>query len=310
MPFKRQWLLLDLLNTTTQYFSEKNIDNPRLNAEELLGMAMGLSRVQLYVSFERPVSDFELNSFRALVKRRSQHEPLQHIIGQTEFMGFPFKVNPEVLIPRPETEILVEEVLKLRDEIHLKNTSILDIGTGSGCIPISLALNLPESKFLAIDISLAAMEVARQNCQLNDIRVRMADTNQTQKIEMLTPITLAKHDIMLPWPQSFGSRFDIIVSNPPYVTRAEMEHLQPEVRDYEPHTALTDFDDGLTFYRRIFDLITIKHELECRFLILEMSGSQPGKIFDLAQVYSFKKIEIIPDLNKIDRILKIEVYNE
>ena len=110
MHSKKHWTLLEILNTTTDYFAEKNIDNPRLNAEELLGKILSLKRVQLYVSFERPLTDREVSDFRTLVKRRIQHEPLQHIIGQTEFMGFPISVNPNVLIPRPETEILVEEV--------------------------------------------------------------------------------------------------------------------------------------------------------------------------------------------------------
>ena len=307
MQSKKRWILLELLNTTTQYFNEKNIDNPRLNAEELLGKALGLNRVQLYVAYERPVTDTEVDIFRAMVKRRIQHEPLQHIIGLTEFMGYPIKVNRDVLIPRSETEILVEEILKLQSEAKLKNPSILDIGTGSGCIAISLAKVRPDNKLLAIDVSPAALEVTRQNCELNEIPVQKVESHHTQKTSLSTPVTLAEHDIMQPWPESLKTTFDIIVSNPPYVTNDEMGTLQQEVKDYEPHAALTDFADGLKFYKRIFDLVSGKDELECHYLFLEMSGSQPDKIRALARNYSFKKINVIPDLNKIDRVLKIEV---
>lgn len=307
MHSKKHWTLLEILNTTTDYFAEKNIDNPRLNAEELLGKILSLKRVQLYVSFERPLTDREVSDFRTLVKRRIQHEPLQHIIGQTEFMGFPISVNPNVLIPRPETEILVEEVLKLKNDDSFINPYVLDIGTGSGCIAISLALEWKESQLLAVDISRSALETAYKNCKINEIPVKTANFNHNQNINSSGHITLMEHDILKPWPQSITKQFDIIVSNPPYVTNDEMKSLQPEVKDYEPHTALTDFTDGLTFYKRIFDMVTEKKELECRYLFLEMSGSQPEKIIALARKYAFKKIEIIPDLNKIERVLKIEV---
>ncbi|MEJ2544119.1 MAG: peptide chain release factor N(5)-glutamine methyltransferase [Calditrichaceae bacterium] len=307
MLSKKSWTLLDILNTTTEYFTEKNIDNPRLNAEELLGKVLGLKRVQLYVAFERPLTDEEVFKFRELVKRRIQHEPLQHIIGQTEFMGYPIKVNSDVLIPRPETEILVEEVLKLQTGMILKNPTILDIGTGSGCIAISLALEWKDSQLIAIDVSKSAIETAHQNCQLNGIFAQMARSNQIQNIDFSNQLAILEQDILKPWSQSIKKQFDIIVFNPPYVTKDEMKTLQPEVRDYEPHVALTDFNDGLIFYRRIFDMLSRKHELESRYLFLEMSGSQPDKIITLAQEYRFKHIDIIPDLNKIDRVLKIEV---
>ncbi|HES58909.1 MAG: peptide chain release factor N(5)-glutamine methyltransferase [Calditrichaceae bacterium] len=306
MQSKKNWTLLELLNTTTQYFTDKNIDNPRLNAEELLGKILNLNRVQLYVAFERPLTDKEVSNFRELVKRRIQREPLQHILGQTEFMGYPFIVNPHVLIPRPETEILVEEVLKLQDVSEFKNPTILDIGTGSGCIAISLALEWKGSRLMAVDLSKAALETAYQNCQINNISAQM-EYNQNQDNDTLDRLTLLEHDILKPWPQSITKQFDIIVSNPPYVTNDEMKNLQPEVRDYEPQNALTDSVDGLTFYRHIFDMIAEKHELECRYLFLEMSGSQPDKIIELARKHKFEKIEVIPDLNKIDRVLKIEV---
>ena len=307
MQSKKRWTLLELLNTTTQYFTEKNIDNPRLNAEELLGKVLNLKRVQLYVAFERPLTDKEVYNFRELVKRRIQHEPLQHIIGQTEFMGYPFNVNPNVLIPRPETEILVEEVLKLQNDSSIKNPTILDIGTGSGCIAVSLALEWKGSRLTAVDASTSALETANQNCQLNEISAQKAQSNQNQEKDSSRHLILMEQDILNPWPQTIENQFDIIVSNPPYVTNDEMKSLQPEVRDFEPHAALTDFDDGLTFYKRIFDMIAEKKELECRYLFLEMSGSQPDKIVELARKKTFKKIEIIPDLNKIDRVLKIEV---
>jgi release factor glutamine methyltransferase len=307
MQSNKRWTLLELLNTTTKYFTEKNIDNPRLNTEELLSKTLELDRVQLYVAYERPLTDAEIDTFRSLVKRRIQHEPLQHILGITEFMGYPIKVNRDVLIPRPETEILVEEVLKLKSEIGMKNPYILDIGTGSGCIAISLAMDWPTSSILAIDISTAALDMAKQNCELNNIDVQIADIYHKQNTELTSSVILVEHDVLKSWPSLFSKQFDIIVSNPPYVKNDEIEALQPEVRDFEPHIALTDSGDGLKFYKHIFDLVKVNCELECKYLFLEMSGSQPKEITDLAYTYSFKKIETIPDLNKIDRVLKIEV---
>jgi len=290
MPTKKTWKVIDLLKTTTDYLLQKNIENPRLNAERLLAFVLHMERIKLYVEFERPVAEKELNQYRDLVSRRIKNEPLQYILGETEFMGLPFKVNPTVLIPRPETEILVEEVLKLKNEAS-GHITILDIGTGSGCIPISIAHFWSKANLTGIDISSEALKVAEENKNLN----------QTENV------TFVEKDVFDGWPDNnLPQHFDIITSNPPYVREDEMAGLQSEVKDFEPSIALTDFKDGMRFYIHILSLVSAR-KLETKFLFLEMSGSQPKKIVDEAKKCKFSSVEVIKDLNGIDRVLKVKV---
>jgi len=294
MPVNKIWKVLELLNTTTAYFEEKQIENPRLNAEQLLGKALNRSRVDLYVSFEQPVSDKELINFRDFVKRRAAREPLQYILGETEFMGLPFSVTSDVLIPRPETEVLVEEVLKLKETYSGSQPLIVDVGSGSGCIAISLASFWNEAQVTGLDISASALQIARENAIRNQIE------GQVEFMEF---------DMLDKWNDSLPRHIQILVSNPPYIALAEMNELQAEVRDYEPHIALNDQADGLTFYKRLFQICSAVEPPEVDYLFLEMSGSQPQRIIELAGQYNFTEIKIINDLNNIPRVLKIEVNN-
>jgi len=292
---KKIWKVLDLLNTTTTFFSEKSIENPRLNSELLLGLVLGLKRVDLYVSFERLVSQDELTQFREFVRRRSQREPLQYILGETEFMGLPFRVNRSVLIPRPETEILVEKVLELSKLMKCEKTVIVDIGTGSGCIPVSLAGQLQDAVFYATDISQEALTLAKENSVLNQVESR---------------IEFMQADVFSPWPEILPQKIQILISNPPYIAKNEMEGLQPEVRDFEPRHALTDENNGLRFYERIIDLVSKKEAFNAEYVFLEMSGSQPDKIVQLARNAGFSEIGVSNDLNDIPRVLKIRTHDE
>ena len=290
MKKQKTWRVIDLLKTTTEFLQQKAIENPRLNAERLLAHVLDMERIKLYVEFERPVSDGELGQYRSLVSRRIKNEPLQYILGETEFMGLPFRVTPSVLIPRQETEILVEEVLKLKNEIN-GQINILDIGTGSGCIPISLAHFWPEANLTGIDISAEALVIAEENKTLNKV----------------DNVVFVEMDIFSDWPDdNLPRHFDIIISNPPYVTEGEMSSLQNEVKDFEPKIALTDFNNGMRFYKRIFSLVN-DGKLGCKFLFLEMSGSQQQIIVAEANKCKFNSIEVIKDLNRIERVLKVEV---
>ncbi|NOG44702.1 MAG: peptide chain release factor N(5)-glutamine methyltransferase [Calditrichaeota bacterium] len=290
MQKQKTWKVIDLLKTTADFLKKKGIENPRLNAERLLSHVLDMERIKLYVEFARPVSNTELSEYRTLVSRRLTNEPLQYILGETEFMGLPFKVSTSVLIPRPETEILVEEIFKLNDQ-NKNVTTVLDIGTGSGCIPISLAHFWPEAHFTGIDISSDALAIAEENKSLN----------KKENVSFL------KKDIFGHWPdENLSKQFDLIVSNPPYVTEAEMSGLQSEVKDFEPDIALTDFSDGLKFYKHIFTLVS-DGILKTKFLFLEMSGSQPEKIVDEAKKCKFNSVEVIKDLTGIDRVLKIKL---
>ncbi len=284
MDSAKNWKVIDLLNTTTDFFKQKNIDSPRLNAERLLAFVLKTNRVNLYVNFERPLTSNELNLMRSLVKRRMEREPLQYIIGETEFMGLPFKVNRHVLIPRPETEILVENVLEFKQSY--KSPQILDIGCGSGCIPLSIANYWPEAKCYALDISENAIEVCKQNADLNNL-----------KLETYT------HNIFNSWPGHIPDKFDFIVSNPPYIAKNEMAALEPEILNFEPEIALTDQADGMSFYQRIFQLLTEKI-LQTGHLFLELSGSQTNRIKEIAGKL-FSNVAIHKDLNQIERVMHI-----
>ncbi len=288
---EKSWKIIDLLKTVSQFLQEKGIENPRLNAELLLGKVLNLNRVHLYLQFERPLTPPELAAYRELVRRRAKHEPLQYILGETEFMGLTFRVNPHVLIPRPETELLVEETLKLQNAFNSSGVKIVEVGSGSGCIAVSLAKHWPATHVYATDISDEALEVAGENARLNAVEER---------------VTLVRHDFFSEWDVSLPKQMDIFISNPPYIRQDEMESLPSEVKEFEPVFALTDGADGLRFYRRVFELIASR-AIQPHFVLLEMSGTQAEKIVDLSKQFDLKNQEIIPDLNQINRILKIKV---
>ena len=222
------WTLLKLLRWMTSYFSEKEIDNPRLDAERLLAHVLELDRVGLYLNYDRPLVAQELDAIRPLVKRRGQREPLQYLLGVTEFWSLEFKVTPDVLIPRADTEILVEEALERAGS----EGQLLDVGTGSGAIVISLASERPNWQMTGLDISAAALDVARGNVEKNRV------VNQ---------VTLVQGDLAeLPVQQ-----YDLIVSNPPYIALQEWDQLMPEVRCFEPQLALLAENDGLECYQHL-----------------------------------------------------------
>jgi release factor glutamine methyltransferase len=291
MTDQPSWNVINLINTTTAYFQEKHIENPRLNAEQLLGHVLNLDRVELYLSYERPVHQNELAHYRKLVRRRAKFEPLQYILGKTEFMGLPFCVRPGVLIPRPETEQLVEEIIETINEQHLQSARVLDIGTGSGCIAISLKKEFPGLDITAIDTNQDILDVAIENGKRN----------------ALEGIRYIVHDIFTLWPENMDPDFDIIVSNPPYISEAEWKHLPQEVREYEPLSALTDHADGLNYYKHIFSLLHPGSRIHAQYLFMEMSGTNSQAITALAEGASFRKTEIRNDYNDIPRILKIKV---
>lgn len=222
------WTLLKLLRWMTGYFEDKGIGTPRLDAELLLAHQFGLDRVGLYLNYDRPLTVVELEQIRPLVQRRGRREPLQYLLGSTEFWSLEFQVTPAVLVPRADTEILVEEARKRCSPTGV----LLDVGTGSGAILISLLSELPEWQGLGIDISPAALEVARINVGAHQLeaRIQLEEGNLAALPE---------------------GRYDLIVSNPPYIPEPEWEKLMPEVRDFEPAIALLGGVDGLDCYRQL-----------------------------------------------------------
>lgn len=282
------WAVVDLLKTTTSFFESRDLENARLNAEYLLAHILQVSRIQLYLQYDRILLRVELEAFRAAVKRRLAGEPLQYIVGNTEFMGLTFRVDPSVLIPRPETELLVEQVLAVK-ELFKSPPAIWDIGTGSGCIAISLSKLWPEVHVTATDVSEAALQTARQN----------ADDNEAGE-----NLLFEQNDVLRdPAPGAF----EIICSNPPYVTDQEFAGLAGEIRDHEPQIAVTDFGDGTLFYERIIQLIADMPE--CKFGFLEISGTGTDRYIQLLKEHGLTEFEIIQDLGGKDRLIKIRTNN-
>lgn len=276
--------VLEALNLSTEYLTKKGIESARLNAELMLAHILNCKRLQLYLMFDRPLDENELSVYREFLARRAKREPLQYILGEVEFYNIKLKVNPDVLIPRPETELLVEKIIK--DFSDKSDFKFLDIGIGSGNISIALLVNLPGSAGTGIDISDSALALANCNAESNSVKDRLK----------LIHFDILKDDI-----QSLG-KFDAVISNPPYVSSEDFETLEPELKVYEPQIALTDFYNGLTFYRKI---ISIADNLlkENGKVYFEIGKGQSKEIKTLMENKRINNINIIKDYQEIDRII-------
>ena len=277
--------VLESLELSSQFLEKKGIESARMNAELLLANILECQRLDLYLRFNQPLNKIETNTYRDYITRRGNFEPYQYIVGDVEFYGLKFFVDKSVLIPRQETEILIETILeKYPKDDELK---ILDIGTGSGNIPISLAMNLPESKVISIDVSQDAIKIAEQNRELHDLKSRVG---------------FIKSDILTDNLEKYNNTFDIIVSNPPYVKNEEFETLQKEITEFEPEIAVTDFDDGLKFYKEI----SIKSKAllkENGMLFFEVGKEQVEDVKEIMRENGFQNIEIQKDLSEIERVV-------
>lgn len=272
------WTTLKILNWTKEYLAGKGIENARLEAEWLLCHALTLDRVGLYLNFDKPLLESELAVFRGLVSRRAKREPLQHILGSQEFMELEFLVSPAALIPRYDTELLVKEALKAVPDA----AKVLDIGTGSGCVAIALAKNLADAIVVSVDISAPALELAGRNAALNGVCVDFREGSLFEPVK--------------------GERFDLIVSNPPYIPAADIETLQPEVRDFEPRSALDGGIDGLDFYRHIIRIAPL-HLTSGGWLLLEVGIGQATDVAQLLAENGFSDIYSAKDSGSIDRVV-------
>jgi len=279
-----------------QFFEEKTIDSPRLTMELLLSHVTGLSRVQLYTSFDKPLSAEELDALRPLVRRRAKFEPLQYILGTTNFYGLELVVTPDVLIPRPETEVLVENVmLALRAKLGGEASSaearlqVLDIGTGSGCITLALAKHYPALRVVGIDVSVQALAVAQCNAERLDVH-----NVEFRAIDILTPEGVTAL-------QGQYGQFDVLVSNPPYIAADEMSGLQAEVGQYEPSSALTDGYDGLTFYRHFAAMFPVLLRNNGIFAV-EIGYAQEFQVVKAFEEQGFS-VSVIHDFAGIPRVI-------
>jgi release factor glutamine methyltransferase len=279
------WTTINLIKWGEDYFVSKGISNAKLEVEWFLCHILDCQRIDLYVQFEQPLMKNELNQFKELITRRFLGEPFQHILGKADFCGRDFKVNKHVLIPRPETEIIIE-LLKKRNKIE----SILEIGTGSGCISTTILLENLATFIIATDISKKALRIAKENSKkfkIQNIDFKIHDFLQTD----------------------IHSTFDVVVSNPPYIGSDEMNNLQKEVQDYDPKIALTDNNDGLSFYRRFAETGASLLN-ENGFMLLEFGGAhQVEAITTIFESHEFN-VQFYNDLQGDPRIVEVNLLTQ
>lgn len=276
------WTIGRILKWTEQYFKQKNIESPRLDAEVLLSHILGRERIYLYVHFDEPLEPTELARYREAIKQRVQRVPVAYIIGEKEFMGLTFRVTADTLVPRPDTEILVQAAVE-RLRAHGEAPRFADIGTGSGAICLSVLHFLPKAQADTVDISPAARAVAEENAAA---------------LEVADRVTFHTGDLLAPLA---GQCYDAILSNPPYIPDGDIAALAPEVRLKEPHTALAGGKDGLDFYRRLTaDAPALLKD--GGFLAVEVGIHQAAPVAALAAP-SFSRTEILKDYAGIERVV-------
>tara|TARA_B100001758_G_scaffold1514_1_gene1277 strand:- start:1629 stop:2501 length:873 start_codon:yes stop_codon:yes gene_type:complete len=283
---KQVWRIIDLIEWGEDYFKQHKFDSPKQEIEWLLCDLLDHKRVDLYINFEQKVPNDKLALLKKWIKKRLKRMPLQYITGVTEFYGNKYFLNDDVLIPRPETERLVDISLECINK--LSHPRILEVGTGSGCISISIALMRGDAKILSIDISQNALNKAQEN----------SDYHKTNNVKFLNL------DFLKEIP---SERFDIIVSNPPYIPLEEMKNIMIDVKEYEPEIALTDFNDGLVFYDRFADLGSKLLKKE-GWMVLEVGiDDHPEKVAKLFKSKGYSNIELVSDYNKDKRVLKVKI---
>jgi len=281
------WTIKKLLEWVSGYFADKGVDAPRLSAELLLCDVLGLERIQLYTLYDRVVAPPQLTQLRALVKRAGEHEPIAYLVGRCEFYSLPLTITPDCLIPRPETEGLVEKAVHFLRE-RTGSQHVLDLCTGSGCIAAAIAKNVKEARVVATDISDAALKVAAANME----KLGLGETVRLLCGDLFDPIIEALDD----------GRFDLIVSNPPYVSEAEYAALDKNVKDYEPAHALLAGADGLDVYQRIAEKVDefLKPD---GAVMMEIGYAQGPAVRELLEATGiFKTITIEKDFANNDRI--------
>jgi release factor glutamine methyltransferase len=275
------WTIRKVLTWTTQHFEKRKVDAPRLTAEVLLAHVLKTGRVRLYVDLDRPLEKDELATFRALIERRIAGEPTQYLTGVREFYNRPFKVDPRVLIPRPETELLVEACLQRLPKDA--PSRVLDVCVGSGCIALSIAAERPRATVFATDLSPDAIALARENAEA----LKVADR-----------VTLLQGNLFAPLPPD--ARFNVVVSNPPYIATAEIDTLSAEVRR-EPRMALDGGADGLVLIRRVAEGAR-RHLVPGGLLAMEIGETQGAALVAVLQAAGYAEVRVEKDLERRDRM--------
>jgi len=279
----RTWTIREVLEWATQDFAGRGIESPRLDAELLVAKALETDRVGLYLDLDRPLLDQERSAIRPLVARRREREPVAYILGHRDFYGRRFKVTPDVLIPRPDTETLVDHALECIPENAA--CRVLDVGTGSGAIAATIAAERPLAQVTATDTSGAALKVASENAE---------------ELEVASRIRFERADLL-----SGAEQYDVIVSNPPYIAQSEMAGLQAEVREHEPAAALEAGADGLDVVRALLTAAMPATAPGAQMLI-EIGAGQAACVVDLAAEHTaWESVAVYPDFNRIERVVHL-----
>lgn len=274
----------DILDISTKYLESKGIESPRLNAEWLLAHTLGKERIDLYLQFDKLLSESEKDEYRSLLKERLNNKPLQYIIGEVDFMGIRLNVDKNVLIPRPETEQLIEKALERLKSDNGKAFKILDVGTGSGNMAIALAKFLPAAIITAIDVSAEIIAIAKANAVKNEVADRIEFFVHNIKSDEFT-----------------HSGYDMIISNPPYIALDTMSSLSPDIREWEPELALTDFADGLDMINEVIKM-SMGRLNEDGLILIEIGGnSQSDPLRKMLSEAGYSNIKIEPDYNSLAR---------
>jgi release factor glutamine methyltransferase len=287
------WTVRRILDWTRDFFARKNVFQPRLSAEELLAHVLGVPRIKLFLNYDRPLSPADLSPYRELVRRAAEDEPIAYLTGRKHFFNLEFEVTRDVLIPRPDTETLVEDVLQTaRIAAGLETPRILDLCTGSGCIAAALAHNLKGATVLATDISPAAVAVARRNVE----RLGLSGRVIVEEGDLFEPLSRVVD----------AGPFDLIVANPPYIPTVQLDALDRSVRDYEPVAALDGGLDGLTLHRRIMQEAGARVVPGGR-VYLEIAFDQGDPALQIASQYgeSFEPPRVLKDFAGRDRVLTL-----
>lgn len=306
MPKLNDWSIIKILAWTESYFKDHSIDSARLTAEMLLAYCLGIKRLDLYLQHDRPLQKNELSNFKALIKRRIQNEPAAYIIGEKGFFDSDFKVASGVLIPRPDTETIVEQALKVLSvcQDNFKPKTVLELGTGSGAIIISLAKAASGHLYFASDISVKALAIAKQNAEIilsktmKDKIVFFAGDwfSSLKKPPKFDPI----------FDQKFDPTFDLIISNPPYIPSKDIQNLQSEIKLFEPVLALDGGRDGLDSFRFILD-DAHRYLVPGGTILLEMGFDQKEGVQNISKQYpEYQSIEFIRDLAGHNRVVLIK----
>ena len=276
----------EVLVNTEEYFEKNNIDNPRLDAEVLLAELLDMERIKLYVNFDYPLKDEEIAKYRAMIKKRAQHIPVAYITGHKEFMSLDFYVNEDVLLPRPETEIIVEYLIDHFEEKNMDRINIVEVGTGSGAIMVSMGHYLENSRILGVEIDQDALEVTKKN---------------VEKFSLSDRLKVTKGDLLKPLINRGISNVDLLVSNPPYISGEEMHTLPPEVQK-EPHKALYGGRKGLEIYKKLIpqSLDVLKTN---GMIALEIGYKQAEDVKKILFHNNFRDIEVRQDYADKDRFI-------